>query len=206
MTRVLAVVLLVAVVAGVFWFGRDWLGGAGPEGVPVADGPADEPARPVEVPASMHPMPAPASDVPTPEVEAVAREGEVLPPIRIGERGRAARFRPEVFRQGMELAGEVLLRGLTEPREVWVRWDAPATRERFLAARFPVPGMNVLEGGEAIVMVEPLVPMLRSVGFTARLDGSVLRIGGEGVYPPEAPVSGGAPDGGKAPDAPRGGG
>ncbi|MFO0934742.1 MAG: hypothetical protein U1E39_18810 [Planctomycetota bacterium] len=205
MNRVLAVVLLAAVIAGVYWFGRDWIHGTQAD-VPAEDGPAEEPARPVGVSVSAPPIPAPASDASALAIEAVAREGEVLPPIRIGERGRAARFRPEVFRQGMELAGDVLLRGLTEPREVWVRWDAAATRERFLAARFPVPGMSVLESGEAVVLVDPLVPMLRSVGFTARLDGSVLRIGAAGVYPPEVPASGGAPDGATAPDTPRGGG
>lgn len=144
----------------------------------------------------------PSPDAATPEVEAVARPDEVLPAIRVGDRPRAARFRPEVFREGMEISGDTLLKGLVDPREVWVRWDAATTRERFRAARFMVPGMNVLENGDAIVLLEPLVPMLRHAGFGARLDGSVLRIGEPTAYPPEPPTS---PDGIPQDGSPSGG-
>jgi hypothetical protein len=192
MNRMLGWVLLTAIAGLAFALARGWFAVGDGAGVPIADPPVDGTPPAILGPAATSLPTSPPSEAPTPDIEAVARGGEVLPPIRIGDRGRAARFRPEVFRQGMQLAGDVLLRGLVEPREVWIRWDAQPTRERFLAARFRVPGMHVLESGEAIVLVEPLVPMLRHAGFTARLEGSVLRIGGEGVYPPDP----------SAPDAP----
>lgn len=178
-----------------------WWGTRGPgDEVPAADDPVPV-AGPTVEPAATRPM-APPPDAPTAapvEVEAVATPGEVLPPIRVGDRPRVARFRPEVFRDGMELKGEVFLRGIVEAREVWVRWDSAATRERFLAGRFPVPGMQVLESGEAVVILEPVADLLRHFGFSARWDGATLRVGAEGVYPAEPPRPA---DGDRPPEAP----
>ncbi|MBL9086415.1 MAG: hypothetical protein JNM10_04670 [Planctomycetia bacterium] len=186
MARLLPVLLAVGVVAGGFVAWREFGGGRAPDDVPSGEPTPQDPRSeaPTAVPARGGD---PAVDAPVPEIEAVARPGEVLPPIRVGERGRVARYRPEVFRQGMELPGDVFLRGLVEARDVWVRWDQASTRERFLTLQIPVPGMQVLESGEAIVFLQPMPDLFRHLGFSARLDGSVLRIGAEGVYPPDPP-------------------
>jgi len=195
----LGLATLVAVVLGgaVAW---DVLRSEPPTVGPSADGtegraPADRGApeatsRPVR----------PTSDAPPeegapPEAEAIARDGERLPEIRIGDRVRTARFRPEAFRAGPEVSGEVLLAGIVEGGNVWVRWDAAATRARFLAARFLLPGMTALESGEILVFLEPLPALFRHLGFSCRLEGSVLRLGAEGVYlPDEPPTSERPPD------------
>lgn len=187
MARLLPIVLAVGVVAAGVLAWREFGPSGGPDVVPAGDPLPDEA---IEVrPATPTPSVAveSAPDGPMPELEAVARPGEVLPPIRVGERGRVARFRPEVFRQGMELPGDVFLRGIVEARDVWVRWDQESTRTRFLALRIPVPGMQVLESGEAIVFIQPMPDLFRHLGLSARLDGSVLRIGAEGAYPPDPP-------------------
>lgn len=187
MARLLPIVLAVGVVAAGFVAWREFGTPSSPEVVPGGEPlPDDATAGPPPTPTPSAPVePVPAG--PMPEVEAVARPDEVLPPIRVGERGRVARFRPEVFRQGMELPGDVFLRGIVEARDVWVRWDQESTRTRFLSLRIPVPGMQVLESGEAIVFIQPMPDLFRHLGLSARLDGSVLRIGAEGAYPPDPP-------------------
>lgn len=187
MARLLPIVLAVGVVAAGFVAWREFGTPSSPEVVPGGEPlPDDATAGPPPTPTPSAPVePVPAG--PMPEVEAVARTDEVLPPIRVGERGRVARFRPEVFRQGMELPGDVFLRGIVEARDVWVRWDQESTRTRFLSLRIPVPGMQVLESGEAIVFIQPMPDLFRHLGLSARLDGSVLRIGAEGAYPPDPP-------------------
>ncbi len=165
---------------------------------------ADDQAPAVEgAPAIARPV-RPTPEAPTdggtpPEPEAVAGEGELLREIRIGDRMRAARFPSGAFRSGLEVFGKVLLAAILDGGDVWVRWDSVATRTRFLETKFPPLEMVALESGEILVFLEPLSALFRHVGFSCRLDGSVLRIGAEGVYPVAEPPT---PD--RPPDVPAG--
>ncbi len=195
----LGLATLAAVVLGgaVLW---DVLRSEPPTVGPSTDGTEGRVPPDGDAPAAIAGPVAPRSDPPPeagppPEPEAVAREGERLPEIRMGDRMRTARFRSQAFQGGLEISGEVLLAGIVAGGSVWVRWDAVGTRTRFLAARFTLPGMTALESGEILVFLEPLPDLFRYLGFSCRLDGSVLRIGAEGVYPPaEAPVPERPPD------------
>lgn len=136
-----------------------------------------------------------------PPAEGIFDPAEALPEIDVGDRMRVARIpvrraspgRPETF-------GKLIVDGIVAARDVYLRWDTPETQQRFQRQRFVVPSRLVTEG-EVLIYLEPLLPVLRGSGYSARLDGSLLRIGAEGVYPappePEAP-----PDHERLPDEP----
>lgn len=191
------VLLLVGAAAAVLWLRR------GDEGSVVPDEESGPPA------AGTAALGAPAASMGAatpiaakgPPAEGIYDPAEVLPEIDVGDRTRVARLpirraspgRPETF-------GKLIVDGILAARDVYLRWDAEETKAKFLRQRFVVPSRLVTEG-EVLIYLEPLLPVLRVSGYSARLDGSLLRIGAEGVYPPP-PEPEPLPDAERIPDEP----
>lgn len=188
------VLLLVGAASAVLWLRR------GDEGAVVSVEETGPPTAGTAPPAASMGVAEPTA-AKGPPTEGIYDPAEVLPEIDVGDRTRVARLpirraspgRPETF-------GKLIVDGILAARDVYLRWDAEETKAKFLRQRFVVPSRLVTEG-EVLIYLEPLLPVLRVSGYSARLDGSLLRIGAEGVYPPP-PEPEPLPDAERIPDEP----
>lgn len=137
-------------------------------------------------------VPSPPPEAGDPPYEAEWATGErfperapLVPPVLVPV-GR------DVLSGPTEVSGDVLIDLLVASRRVFVRWDAQELRVRVRRAVYPRPNPHVGSDGGPGFMLDEVRAILRAQGYTSRLEGPVLRIGGSDAYP-EAPPPGPSP-------------
>ncbi|MCC7138575.1 MAG: hypothetical protein IT460_09145 [Planctomycetes bacterium] len=179
--------VLAAVVGAAAWLGvRSFLGGEAPP--VVADDP--EPTGPAPLPAV---VPTPEKPpVPSPVArgrpfEAVWDAAETFPerdplvaPVMVA-------VTREVLTGPGDMRGATLLEVLEASGLVWVRWDSEEVGVRVRRAELPRPNPHLGLDGRPAFLLDEVRAILRARGYTNRLDGHVLRVGGADAYPADEP-------------------
>jgi hypothetical protein len=177
-SRVLAILLVAALGAGVWWFLRPERGET-----PIED---DRPPTPTPivppnaVPATPHP-------VETTEIvaaEAVARPDEKLPPVPPFAVPPIVPIAFALYQTSDgTLLGSDLLAAMVAVRRAPIRFDSSETRERFVKTRFRLAAPRSIGGSEsAILLFELQGAISLGDGFSCRLDDRALWIGKAGAY------------------------